>query len=50
MPKVLSPESLDHYRRNGYHYPVDILSREEAADCRRRLETFEAAQDRKSVV
>ena len=42
MPKLLSAAALARYRRDGFFFPVPVLSREQAADCRRRLEAVEA--------
>ena len=42
MPKRLTDEQIDRYRRDGFLGPVDALSREEAAALRRNLEAFEA--------
>ena len=30
------------YRKDGYYFPIPVLSAEEAQDCRRKLEAFEA--------
>src|ERR1700754_5261051 len=43
VPKVLSQPDVDGYRRNGYHFPVDVLSADEVAGFRRKLEDYEAA-------
>ena len=43
MPKVLSESDVAGYRRNGYHFPVDVLSADEVAGFRRKLEEYEAA-------
>jgi hypothetical protein len=43
-PQRLSPQAIETYRRTGYHFPVDVLSADEARDYRRQLETFEARQ------
>jgi non-heme Fe2+,alpha-ketoglutarate-dependent halogenase len=42
MPKLLSHIALSRYRRDGFFFPVPVLTREEAAACRRRLEAVEA--------
>jgi ectoine hydroxylase-related dioxygenase (phytanoyl-CoA dioxygenase family) len=42
MPKVLSSEAVRQYQRDGYYFPVPVLSREEAAHYRRCLERHEA--------
>jgi non-heme Fe2+,alpha-ketoglutarate-dependent halogenase len=41
MSKLLSAEAVESYRRNGYWFPLDILTPEAAAGYRRRLEAFE---------
>jgi ectoine hydroxylase-related dioxygenase (phytanoyl-CoA dioxygenase family) len=43
MPNVLSESALASYRRDGYHFPIDILSAAETAELRCRLEAHEAA-------
>src|SRR6201989_2530433 len=40
---MLSEAEVASYRRNGYHFPVDVLSADEVADFRRKLEDYEAA-------
>lgn len=40
----LSDEALEHYRREGYVFPIRVMSREDAAAYRAKLEAFEAAQ------
>src|SRR2546428_1272418 len=42
MAKQLSASALAQYHRDGFYVPIRVLSREEAAGCRRRLETYEA--------
>jgi non-heme Fe2+,alpha-ketoglutarate-dependent halogenase len=41
MPKVLSNEQIDQYRRDGYVYPVRAFSHEAAVAYRARLEASE---------
>ncbi|MBV9858973.1 MAG: phytanoyl-CoA dioxygenase family protein [Alphaproteobacteria bacterium] len=41
MPRSLSAQDVERYRSAGYHFPVDLLSRSEAAELRGRLEEFE---------
>jgi non-haem Fe2+, alpha-ketoglutarate-dependent halogenase len=41
MPKLLSAEVVARYRRDGFYFPLDILSPEETAGYRARLESFE---------
>ena len=38
---MLSQAAVDAYRRDGYHFPVDILSPAEAAGYREKLESYE---------
>lgn len=42
MPKVLSEEALEAYRRDGFYAPARVFSAEEARDIRSRLEEHEA--------
>jgi phytanoyl-CoA dioxygenase PhyH len=42
MPKVLSEAEIAAYRDNGYHFPIQALSADEAAGFRRKLEDYEA--------
>jgi hypothetical protein len=42
MPRLLPDEAVARYRRDGYLFPVDVLSPAEAAELRRRLENHEA--------
>ncbi len=44
MAKALSAEAIEQYRRDGYYFPVPVLSQHEVADLRARLEAFEATQ------
>jgi non-haem Fe2+, alpha-ketoglutarate-dependent halogenase len=39
---MLSPAQLDVYHRNGFHFPVPVLSTEEVGRFRRQLEDHEA--------
>lgn len=41
MTKRLSPQAVAQYRRDGYHFPVPVLSRAEAGAYRERLEAYE---------
>ena len=43
MSDHLSADAVARYERNGYLFPLDVLSAEEVADARGRLERFEAA-------
>ena len=42
MPTLLSEDQVTAYRDRGYHFPVDVLSADEVAEFRRRLEDYEA--------
>jgi chlorinating enzyme len=42
MPRLLSDVAIENYKRDGYHFPVDILPEAETRDLRRRLEAHEA--------
>ncbi len=42
---MLTPAQVEAYRRDGYHFPVDILSPVETATYRQKLETYEAGTD-----
>ena len=44
MPKRLSDEAIEQYRRDGFFFPVLVLSSAEARAYRERLELVEAAQ------
>ncbi|SMF38926.1 chlorinating enzyme [Tistlia consotensis] len=44
MPKVLSPEAIERYRRDGFLFPVETIGSADAAAYRGRLEAFEAEQ------
>ena len=46
MRKVLSEDAVEQYRRDGYFFPIPVLSDDEVADLRGRLEAFEAGQGR----
>ena len=41
MPKVLSATAVANYRRDGFHFPVSVLSTAEARSYRDRLEANE---------
>ncbi|MBV9630852.1 MAG: phytanoyl-CoA dioxygenase family protein [Xanthobacteraceae bacterium] len=49
MPKVLSDEQVRAFADNGFVSPVVAISLEEAADCRRQLEGYEAETGRSAV-
>ena len=42
MPKKLSVEQVSQYERDGFVFPIDVMSEPEALDYRRRLEEAEA--------
>jgi phytanoyl-CoA dioxygenase PhyH len=44
MPKVLSREAIERYHRDGFYFPVRVLSTAEARHCRDRLEAVERVQ------
>jgi Phytanoyl-CoA dioxygenase (PhyH) len=46
VPTCLSPAAVERYHRDGFHFPVRVLSADEAGDLRRRLEAFETTQQR----
>jgi len=41
MPKVLTPEQIETFRRDGCVFPIRVMSRERAAEVRAKLEAFE---------
>lgn len=41
MPKILSQQQIDTYRRDGCVFPIRVMSAEAAAQIRGRLEAFE---------
>lgn len=43
MPKVLTPSAVERYRRDGFLFPLPVLTSAEALAYRRRLEAVEAA-------
>lgn len=42
MPKMLSNAAVEKFQRDGYHFPVPVLSPDEVAHYRARLEQHEA--------
>ena len=42
MTGSLSKEQVDHFRKHGFAYPFDAISAEEAAECVRRLDSYDA--------
>ena len=43
MSKVLSPAQIEQFQRDGFVFPIRVMSEAAAAECRERLETFERA-------
>jgi non-haem Fe2+, alpha-ketoglutarate-dependent halogenase len=43
MTKLLSADAVARYRRDGYYFPIDVLSEAETRSLRDRLEAHEAA-------
>ena len=41
MGKVLSEAAVTQYQRDGFYFPIDVLTEEEVAVVRSRLEAFE---------
>ena len=44
MPKILSDVEVEAYKRDGFHFPVRVMSAEKAEGYRRTLEAFESSQ------
>ena len=44
MPKLLSDAAIEHYRTDGYYFPLPVFDTERAAACRSKLEAFEASR------
>jgi chlorinating enzyme len=44
MPKTLTPEEAGKYNEDGFHFPVRVMSEDEARTYRAKLEAFEADQ------
>ncbi|HWM48412.1 MAG TPA: phytanoyl-CoA dioxygenase family protein [Xanthobacteraceae bacterium] len=49
MPQVLSEDEVRFFNENGYLSPIRAVAETEAADCRRRLEDFEAETGKPAV-
>ena len=49
MPKILSPEQIAKYERDGYAYPIDVMSAQDAQSYLTRLEASEAQQGQQLV-
>jgi len=41
--KLLPPEAVERYRRDGFHFPIRVMSAADATALRRKLEAHEAA-------
>jgi len=41
MPKILTPQQIETFRRDGCVFPIRVMSADEALAIRRKLETFE---------
>lgn len=41
MTKLLSPAAVERYRRDGFLFPIPILTPAQARECRRQLEAIE---------
>ena len=42
MPKLLSPDAVEAFKRNGYYSPVRVMSAADAAKYRKALQAHEA--------
>lgn len=42
MPKLLSAQAVEQFNRDGFHFPVRVMSAEEARGYRAALESYEA--------
>jgi len=40
---MLTPAAVEQYQRQGYVFPIRVMSEQAAAECRRKLEEFERA-------
>ena len=43
MRNILTPAELERYHRTGYHFPLTVLSTQEALAVRQQLEAYEAS-------
>ena len=43
MPKILTPDQIEQYHRDGYIFPIRVMSEDEATALRARLEAYEAS-------
>lgn len=44
IPKLLSQSQVDKYYNDGFVYPIEVMSRQEAGQYLQRLEASEALQ------
>ena len=44
MPRCLTAEQVGNYRENGFHFPVRVMSEDDAGSYRAKLEAFESEQ------
>ena len=44
MPKILQPQAIEQYQRDGYYFPLKVLDDNEVAANRARLDVFEKTQ------
>ena len=44
MPKILQPQAIEQYQRDGYYFPLKVLDDNEVAANRARLDAFEKTQ------
>ena len=44
MPKILQPQAIEQYHRDGYYFPLTVLDDQQVAANRAQLETFEQSQ------
>ncbi len=44
MSKILSPDAIEQYRRDGYYFPLNVLNGGQVAASRDQLEAVENNQ------
>ena len=44
MPKILTPDQVDQYKRDGFAFPAPVLTTDELRWMRADLEAWEARQ------
>jgi len=44
MPKILQPQAIEQYQRDGYYFPLKVLDDNEVTANRARLDVFEKTQ------